>query len=83
MTKILLVLGIAAAVTVTGVTMWKADATPLVGATGSLAVIKGYSIVEKTGCVFGTSRCPAGTKWSCSSTTGPNGERKFCHCRPC
>jgi hypothetical protein len=33
--------------------------------------------------MFGTTRCPAGKKWSCSVTQSPNGDRKFCHCRPC
>jgi len=75
MSKMLLVLGMATAVTVTGVMMWKAaEATPLSGATGSLAAIKSHSAIQKIGCIFGTQRCPAGTKWACVKHPGPNRE---------
>ena len=40
MTKYLLVLGMTSAMTLAGVLMWKAEATPLARATNSLAVIK-------------------------------------------
>ena len=83
MTKYLLVLGMTSAMTLAGVLMWKAEATPLAGATNSLAVIKSYSAVQKAGCMFGTSRCPAGTKWSCTKVAGPVGPHKACICRPC
>jgi hypothetical protein len=82
MSKMLLVLGMATAVTVTGVMMWKAaEATPLTGATASLAAIKSHSAIQKIGCIFGTQRCPAGTKWACVKHPGPTG--KTCVCRPC
>jgi hypothetical protein len=83
MTKYLLVLGMSSAMILAGVPMWKAEATPLAGATNSLAVIKSYSAVQKAGCMFGTSRCPAGTKWSCTKVAGPMGPHKACICRPC
>jgi hypothetical protein len=79
MTKLLVVLCLTCAVTIAGVLMWKAEATPLTGAASSLAVIKGYSAVQKTGCMFGTHRCAAGTKWSCTHFHGA----KKCICRPC
>jgi hypothetical protein len=65
MTKMLLVLSLTAAATVGGILMWKAEATPLAGAASSLAAVKSYSTIQKAGCMFGTRRCPAGTKWSC------------------
>ena len=40
MTKTLLVLTMTVATTLTGLMIWKAEATPLTGATGSLAMIK-------------------------------------------
>lgn len=83
MTKSLLVLGMTSAMMLAGVLMWKAEATPLAGATNSLAVIKSYSAVQKAGCMFGTRRCPAGTKWSCTKHAGPTGPHKACICRPC
>jgi hypothetical protein len=48
--RIALFLGLTAAMTVAGVLMWKAEATPLTGAADSLAVIKGYSAVQKAWC---------------------------------
>ena len=83
MTNYLLVLGMTSAMTLAGVLMWKAEATPLAGATNSLAVIKSYSAVQKAGCMFGTRRCPAGTKWSCTKYAGQMGPHKACICRPC
>jgi hypothetical protein len=79
MTKLLLILCVTCAVTVAGIPTWKAEATPLAGSASSLAVIKGFSAVQKTGCVFGTHRCPAGTKWSCTHFS--NGKK--CVCRTC
>jgi hypothetical protein len=81
MTRLTLVLSATAAVLVAGLLV--AEAAPLTGSVDPLVVGKTYSPVRKAGCVFGTSRCPAGTKWSCAHTMGPYGERKFCHCRPC
>jgi hypothetical protein len=62
---------------------WKTEATPLLGAGTSLDGLRSYSLVEKTGCVFGTSRCPAGTKWACAKTPATAGAVKKCLCRPC
>ena len=76
MTKLLLVLGMTSAVTIAGVLMWKVEAAPLVGATNSLAVIESESAVHTAGCMFGTRRCPAGTKWSCTKVAGPIGRTK-------
>jgi hypothetical protein len=55
----------------------------LTGAADPLAIGKAFSPVQQAGCMFGTSRCPAGTKWKCRHTHGASGERKFCYCRPC
>ena len=75
--------GVTAALMVAGVLMWKAEASPLTGAADSLAVIRGYSAVHKTGCIFGTSRCPAGTKWVCTKHSAAAGTSKKCYCRAC
>jgi len=83
MTSLKLVLCAFAAVLVAGLLVWKAEATPLTGAIDPSALSGIHSPVMKAGCVFGTTRCPAGTKWSCSVTQSPKGDRKFCHCRPC
>ena len=83
MTKSLFVLGLTSALTLAGVLMWKAEAMPLAAAGNSLAVIKSYSAVQKAGCMFGTRRCPSGTKWSCTKIAGPMGPHKACICRPC
>ena len=61
----------------------KTEATPLTGAANSLAVLKTYSAVQKAGCMFGTSRCPAGTKRACVKTQTTAGVVKKCLCRPC
>jgi hypothetical protein len=63
MTKMLLLLCTTAAVAAGGALILKAEATPLAGATSSFAVINSYSTAQKVGCMFGTHRCPAGTKW--------------------
>jgi hypothetical protein len=81
--RIVLLLGMTAAMTVAGVMMWRAEATPLTGAANSLAVIRGYSTVHKAGCMFGTSRCPAGTKWVCTKHPASVGVSKKCYCRAC
>ena len=83
MTRLLLVLSMTAAVTVAGLLMWKAEATPLTGALGTHAMTGGYSAAQKAGCMFGTHRCAAGTKWSCIKTPGVAGPNKKCVCRPC
>ena len=61
----------------------KTEATPLTGAADSLAVLKSYSTLQKVGCIFGTTRCPAGTKWQCVKTKSTAGVVKKCLCRPC
>jgi Mn2+/Fe2+ NRAMP family transporter len=61
----------------------KTEATPLTGAADSLAVLKPYSAVQKAGCMFGTARCPAGTKHACVRTKTAAGVVKKCLCRPC
>jgi hypothetical protein len=79
MTKTFAVLGMTVAVAVAGAGLLSANASPLTPAASSLAVLKGYSTVEKAGCIFGTRRCKAGTKWSCVD----RGAAKACVCRPC
>jgi len=83
MTKLQLVLSVTAAVVVAGLLMWKAEATPLTGALGAHAFTGSYSAVQKAGCMFGTHRCPAGTKWVCAKFSGPTGPSKKCFCRAC
>jgi hypothetical protein len=83
MTRVLLVLCMTIVVTVTGVLIWKAEATPLMAGAGSRTAIGGHLPVQKVGCMFGTHRCPAGTKWSCIHTPAPAGTAKKCICRPC
>jgi hypothetical protein len=79
MTKLILVLCMMLVVTGVGALMWKAEATPLKNATGSLAVNKGYSAVQKAGCMFGTRRALRALKWSCADY----GTKKNCVCRAC
>lgn len=74
-------LGMTAALMVAGVMMWRAEAMPLTGAADSLAVIRGYSTLHKN--IFGTSRCPAGTKWVCTKHPAAVGVKKKCYCRAC
>jgi hypothetical protein len=83
MTSLKLVLCATAAVLVAGLLVLKAEATPLTGSVNPHVLGEVHSQVELAACMFGTTRCPAGTKWSCSHTMTPKGERKFCHCRPC
>jgi len=61
---------------VTGLLVWGAEATPLAGAVDTLAATKSLSPVHKAGCMFGTHRCPAGTKWSCAAIATPNWDGK-------
>jgi hypothetical protein len=77
--KMVVVLCMAAAVSLAGVLIWSAQASPLTGAADSLSVIRGFSAVQTVGCIFGTRRCPAGTKWSCVDY----GTSKKCICRAC
>ena len=79
MTKTFAVLGMTVAVAVAGAGLLSANASPLTGAANSLAALKSYSTVEKAGCIFGTRRCKAGTKWSCVDRS----TAKACVCRPC
>lgn len=81
--RIVLLLGMTVAMTLAGVMMWRAEATPLTGAADSLAVIRGYSTLHQTGCIFGTTRCPAGTKWVCTKHPAAVGVKKKCYCRAC
>jgi hypothetical protein len=83
MNSLKLVLCATAAVLVAGFLVWKAEATPLTGSVDPSALGGTYLPVVKAACMFGTTRCPAGKKWSCSVTQSPKGDRKFCHCRPC
>jgi hypothetical protein len=82
MTKLALLLFVTAAIVAGGLT-WKAEATPLAGTLDSLAVIKGFSTVQKAGCMFGTSRCAAGTKWVCTPHATATGAGKKCVCTAC
>jgi len=83
MTGLRFALGVTAALIAGGVLMQRAEATPLTRALDSLAVLKTYSQVQPAGCVFGTSRCPAGTKWICSKSQASVGVTKKCYCRTC
>jgi hypothetical protein len=83
MIKSLVALCLATALTIGLVTVWKAEATPLAEGTAALAVIKSYSTIQKVGCMFGTRRCPAGTKWQCFKHPPQMGTAKTCGCRPC
>ena len=79
MTGIRIVLSLAAAVMLAALFILKADATPLTSAVESPALAGSHSTVQPVGCIFGTRRCPAGTKWSCVHTPGA----KKCVCRAC
>lgn len=83
MTGLKFVLALAAALITGTFFMLRAEATPLTGAVDSLAVLKTYSQLQQVGCVFGTSRCPAGTKWECRKSSATAGAVKKCWCRPC
>jgi hypothetical protein len=82
MTGLRFILSLAAAAMIAGLLVLKADATPLTSATNGLGVA-GASAVQPIGCMFGTSRCPAGTKWSCTHYSGASGKSKKCVCRAC
>lgn len=75
----LLVAVAAATIFLAASSYWQTEATPLTGAADSLAAIKSYSAVQKAGCMFGTSRCPAHTKWVCVKTP----ITKKCACTHC
>ena len=79
MTGIRVILSLAAAVMLAGLLVLKADATPLISVVQSPVSAGSHSAVEQVGCIFGTRRCPAGTKWSCVHTPGA----KKCVCRAC
>jgi hypothetical protein len=83
MTKLRLVASGAVVAAVSGLLMWSAAATPLTGAGNSLSRSEGALPVVKTGCMFGTTRCPKHTKWSCSRYPSPMGTGKKCVCRSC
>ncbi len=74
---------VTAAVLFAGVLAWRAEATPLTGSVDPLAVNKSYSAVQKASCMFGTTRCRAGTKWMCTRGSNASGDTKKCKCRPC
>jgi hypothetical protein len=81
MTRFMSVVGVAAVLIAGSLPIWKAEATSVTPA--PVAGLKGYSPVQQVGCIFGTSRCPAGTKWSCSKSSATAGVVKKCWCRPC
>jgi hypothetical protein len=83
MTKLKLVLAMATIVIGSALMMWQVEATPLTQAADSLGGLKAYSSVQQAGCIFGTSRCPAGTKWQCTKTPAEAGVIKKCKCRTC
>lgn len=72
-----------AAVLLSVVLAWKAEATPLTGSVEPLVMSKGISAAEKASCMFGTTRCAAGTKWMCVKGSNANGDTKKCKCRAC
>jgi Tfp pilus assembly major pilin PilA len=74
---------VTAAVLLSGVMVWKAEATPLTGSVEPLVMSKGMSAAEKASCMFGTTRCAAGTKWMCVKGSNANGDTKKCKCRAC
>ncbi len=80
MTKLLLILSAILALTVVGTNEWKAESAPITGTANSLALIQNYSQLQKVGCIFGTRRCAAGTKWVCTALKGGG---KQCACRTC
>lgn len=79
MTGVRFILSLAAAVMLAGLLVLKADATPLTSAVNSPAAVGSHSAIQPVGCMFGTRRCPAGTKWSCTHYPGA----KKCVCRAC
>jgi len=83
MKQLAFVMTVIAAMLFAGVLVWKAEATPLSGSVDPLTVTKSHSLVQNAACMFGTTRCPAGTKWMCTHGTNAVGETKKCKCRPC
>jgi hypothetical protein len=81
--QLALVATVTAAVLFAGLLVWRAEATPLTGSVEPFALNKSYSPVQKAACMFGTSRCPAGTKWICTHGSNANGPTKKCKCTPC
>lgn len=77
------VLGLGMALIAGGFLIVQAEASPLTRATDSLAVLKTYSQQHQAGCVFGTTRCPKGTKWACTKSPAAAGVTKKCYCRTC
>ena len=51
-------------------------------ATGTAAVLLSGVLAWKA-CMFGTTRCAAGTKWMCVKGSNANGDTKKCKCRAC
>jgi hypothetical protein len=72
-----------AAVLFAGSLTWNAQATPLSGSVEPLVLSKGTTAAEKASCMFGTTRCAAGTKWMCVKGSNANGDTKKCKCRAC
>jgi hypothetical protein len=71
------------AVLFAGALAWKAEATPLTGSVEPLVMTKGITAAENASCMFGTTRCAAGTKWMCVKGTNAHGDTKKCKCRAC
>ena len=83
MKQLTLLATVTMAVLLTGLLIWKAEATPLAGSVAPFAAINSHSNLQKVSCMFGTSRCKAGTKWMCTHGANGHGEMKKCQCRPC
>jgi hypothetical protein len=83
MTRVRSILTVAAAMMIAGLFILKADATPLTSAANAPALTGAHSAVEPVGCMFGTRRCPAGTKWICTHYPAAAGKSKKCVCRAC
>lgn len=81
--KLVLFVSVIASVLSAGLLMWKAEATPLAGSVEPFTVNKSVSPVLEAGCMFGTSRCPAGNKWVCTPGSNATGATKKCKCTPC
>lgn len=81
--KLVLFVSVTASVLSAGLLMWKAEAMPLAGSVEPFTVNKSVSPVLKAGCMFGTSRCPAGHKWVCTPGSNATGATKKCKCTPC
>ena len=69
--KHVLFVSVTASVLSAGLLMWKAEATPLAGSVEPFTINQSVSPVLKAGCMFGTSRCPAGNKWVCTAPAQP------------